>query len=153
MPGTVVVSNDTTSNLFYMCPPLNSTAIPFANADTFSLRRISEHAFGNGIIAASCKPQGWDYTLGSSPILRLKSDWLVHSSVLYKNRRRGCAIVRLWLGRNYSSSIPERSVCSCWCQHPGHWIVNLSSFVLKILRPWLWTHTSESWAFAHQHVD
>jgi FkbM family methyltransferase len=61
-PVSAVTSNST-SKSFSLCPPLHSTAIPFVNSQTFSLRQISEHALGNGLIAASCKPQGWDYNL------------------------------------------------------------------------------------------
>jgi FkbM family methyltransferase len=57
---TPVVSNQSSK-----CPPLKSTAIPgFANDRKFSLRENDETApIGYGLLAASCKPQGWDYTL------------------------------------------------------------------------------------------
>jgi FkbM family methyltransferase len=51
------------SDKFSKCPPLKSTAVRFANERKFSLRENSETAIGNGLLAASCKSQGFDYTL------------------------------------------------------------------------------------------
>ena len=48
---------------FSTCPPLHSTAIRFANSEKYSIKDISETVIGTGgFVAASCKPQGWDYS-------------------------------------------------------------------------------------------
>jgi len=63
------------SNTFSKCPPLTSTGIRFANDRKFSLRENSETAIGNGLVAASCRLQGWDYTLALPYFDSRAMDW------------------------------------------------------------------------------
>ncbi len=81
-----------TSGNFGNCPALRSAAIPFVNSERFSLKNISETAIGRGLVAASCKPSGWDYSL-----------------VFPKFDRRGV----VWMSKGFKSIMGDGNVPLC----------------------------------------
>jgi GDP-mannose transporter len=61
---------------FGTCPPLHSTSVRFANSKKYSIKEISETVMGTGFVAASCKPQGWDYSFVYPRWYPRANEWL-----------------------------------------------------------------------------
>ncbi len=82
----------TTSGNFGTCPALQSAAISFANSGKFSLKSISEAAIGRGLVAASCKPSGWDYSLVFPKFDRRGEGWISEG---FKSIMGKCSTLRI----------------------------------------------------------
>lgn len=63
-------------NVVVECPSLHSTAIQLANSVKFNLNSISETAIGRGLVAGSCKPSGWSYSLVFPKFDRRGQGWM-----------------------------------------------------------------------------
>lgn len=73
VPGTTFPEN---KNVAVECPSLHSTAIQLANSVKFNLNSISETAIGRGLVAGSCKPSGWSYSLVFPKFDRRGQGWM-----------------------------------------------------------------------------
>lgn len=74
--GKKGTDNNVAASHFRTCPALHSAAIPLANSEMFSLKKISETAIGRGLVAGSCKPSGWDYSLVFPKFDRRGEGWM-----------------------------------------------------------------------------
>jgi FkbM family methyltransferase len=100
--GAMLVETAIGSN----CPSLHSTAIRLANSEKFNLNNISETAIGRGLVAGSCKPSGWEYSL-----------------VFPKFDRRG----KGWMSEGYKSIMGDGGVPLCgydWDEKLHHVFTN-----------------------------
>lgn len=72
----VVLDGGQAFKKFRACPRLDSAAIQFANSKGFFITEISETVMGTGFVAASCKPQGWNYSFVYPRYDRRSNEWL-----------------------------------------------------------------------------